>query len=313
MSDVAGPARRRGRSWVSLGVGVQVPAAIPQERRLFAEVRAWAQVLPPEAVFTGPTAAELGGLWLPPLPAGMPRFVALPKSARRVRRPQLVVSRHPTAPACIEISDVRVASLPETLLACARHFGRLDMVVLLDGALHKRTATRGDLETMSSSRRPGAVRLREALAWADARSESPRETLLRILHRVCDVPVEPQAEIRDASGAFVARADLLIVGTRTLQEYDGEVHLEKDQYRRDRGRDRRILAADYIRNGYVADDLLLKPAQILRDADRALGRPHDPSRIRAWSALLRDSLLTESGTARALHRWGRADAQEPAA
>lgn len=61
-----------------------------------------------------------------------------------------------------------------------------------------------------------------------------------------------------------------------------------------------------MRHGYVADDVLHKAVRILREADLGLGRPHDPARIRAWHALLRQSLFTPAGQTLLRQRWGRA-------
>jgi hypothetical protein len=80
-----------------------------------------------------------------------------------------------------------------------------------------------------------------------------------------------------------------------LHEYDGAHHREAAQFREDRRRDRRIEAADYVRRGYVADDVVGKPLNILRDNDRALDRTHDPARILPWMEMLRDSLHTWDG------------------
>jgi hypothetical protein len=52
-----------------------------------------------------------------------------------------------------------------------------------------------------------------------------------------------------------------------------------------------------VRRGYTAGDVLHRPVTILEDADRSLGRPHDPSRIRPWTAQLRESLFTPAGQA----------------
>ena len=152
-------------------------------------------------------------------------------------------------------------------------------------------------------RRPGLVRLRRALELADARSESPWETLLRLLHVICGIEVEPQHEVLGGHG-FVARGDLWLVGTRRLHEYDGAVHLPRAQQKKDLRRLGRIDDAGWVRRGYTDDDVMLRAVSILRDADRAVGREHAPERIRAWHALLKDSLFTPAGTARFITRLG---------
>src|SRR5215207_7719670 len=61
----------------------------------------------------------------------------------------------------------------------------------------------------------------------EGRSESPWESVMRVLHRTAGIDVEPQKEIYDDGGRFVARADLWLVGTRRIHEYDGELHRDR--------------------------------------------------------------------------------------
>ena len=255
---------------------------------LWARMRAWAERLPEGTVFTGMTAAEAYGLWLPPLDPDRPIEISVP-SGVRVRRPEVAVTRHRLPPRSHGIEGVRIATVAETVVATARRIGLLDLVVLIDGVLHEQGCTREDLEEVARGRR-GGPRLRQALALADGRSESPWESLLRMLHVACGVPVQPQVELFDEAGRFVARADLLITGTRTLQEYDGAVHRDRGQYARDRRRDSGLAEAGYLRHGYVAPDVRYRAAMILREADEALGRTYDPTRLDAWYALWRGSL-----------------------
>ncbi|MBU4335569.1 MAG: hypothetical protein KJ548_03260, partial [Actinobacteria bacterium] len=149
-------------------------------------------------------------------------------------------------------------------------------------------------EVGAQSRR-GAPALRRALALADARSESPWETVLRALHVVGGLPVVPQHEIRDRDGRFVARADLWIRGTTTIHEYDGAVHRDPAQQVRDLRRDRALLAAGWARRGYAAADLVRQPASVLRDAETTLGRRHRSAPVTRWQRMLTESSLTEPG------------------
>ena len=104
-----------------------------------------------------------------------------------------------------------MATPDEVILACARDLSLLDLVVLGDSALHRGLVTRETLLASSSRRRWGAARMNRAVAWMDGRSESPWESLLRVFHRVCGVPVVPQHEVFDDDGRFVARGDLWLV------------------------------------------------------------------------------------------------------
>jgi len=57
------------------------------------------------------------------------------------------------------------------------------------------------------------------------------------------------------------------------------------------------------RFGYTSQVLLRNGLSVLRDADHALDRAHEPARIRAWHDALAASLFTPVGTARLRARW----------
>jgi hypothetical protein len=266
-------------------------------------LRAWQLVLPPDAVFTGLTSALVRGWWVPPLPRDLPLFVAAGPTDR-LSRPGLVICRHDVVPPWEVVDGVRLATATETLLACARDLGLLDVIVLGDAALHAGDTTQGGLAETASRRRRGAPMLRRAWPLMDGRAESIFEGLLRMLHEVCGIHVEPQLAVLDSDGFEVAHGDLGIVGTRELREYDGGEHLRRPRQRRDLKRARLINDAGYVRKGYVKEDVLHQGLGILRDADRAVGREHVPERIHAWHDLLRDSLFTPAGTRRLWLRLG---------
>ena len=79
-----------------------------------------------------------------------------------------------------------------------------------------------------------------------------------MLHGACEVPVEPQYAVLDEQGDLVARADLRIVGTNRLPEYDGADHLPRRRQRRDLRRAGRISDAGFERRGYTMEDVLLR-------------------------------------------------------
>jgi hypothetical protein len=192
----------------------------------------------------------------------------------------------------------------EVLLSCARHLGTLDLVVLLDSALHSGARTPERLEATARRRRRGAPRLRQALTMADSRAESPWETLLRQLHVACGIEVEPQHRPLDDAGTEVARADLWLVGTNAVHEYDGGEHLKVRRQRSDLARSRRIGNVHWVRRGYTSVEVLHQAVGILRDADLSLGREHDPARVRRWHALAAESAFTPSGKVWLLQRLG---------
>jgi very-short-patch-repair endonuclease len=267
-------------------------------------LHAWQLLMTSSGCFTGLTSAAVRQWWLPPLPVAIPVFMAMGLDDPRPMRRGVLTSRHTREIGFDEIGGLRCASTPETLLACARWLSVIDTVVLIDGVLHTGEASREEIEEVIRPRRPGARRLQEALAIADGRSESPFETLLRLLHMSCDVDVVPQYQVVDADGVVVAIIDLWLCGTRAAHEFDGDEHEEAPRRVKDRRRDRKLDKAGYVRRGYTAGDVLHRPVTVLEDADRALGRPHDPSRIRPWTAQLRESLFTPAGQAAFLRRVG---------
>lgn len=219
-------------------------------------------------------------------------------------RPGIVTTRHRLAPEHEIHHGLRVAKVPEILLACARDLGHLDLIVAIDSAIHLGLTTLDDLSLIASRRARGAPRLRRAIPWVDGRSESAWETMLRVLHVSCGVEVQPQVDVHDAEGVFVARGDLWLVGTRMLHEYDGAHHLERSRQRQDLRRVGRLDDTSWSRRGFTKEDVLHQAVAVLRSADRALARAHDPSRIRAWNQLLRDSLWTPAGRAQFRARIG---------
>lgn len=259
---------------------------------------AWQAVLPPEACFTHVTGARLLGLWLPPLPSRPTTVVQLPASSAPVRRPGLRASRTAEITSPVEVAGLRVAPVGEILLSLCRDLGDLDALMAVDASLHLRLTSTQELHEVAAARRRGAPRLRRLLQLADGRSESPWETVLRVFHRAVGAPVTPQVEVFDGDGAFIARGDLRLDGTRVLHEYDGDRHLEVARQRHDLRRARRLEAAGWVRRGYTASDLLHRPHEVLGDIDRSLGRTHDLDRLVAWAALVHASTLTRSGRAR---------------
>ncbi len=294
------PARQGARKdWVLVSRGVHRPRFT--DSPLVADLSGWQLLLPATGCFTHLTGALIRGWSMPPLPSALPAFAAMCREDRRPRRRGLVISRHPNPIEYDDVDGLRVARAPEILLAAARHLGLIDLVVLVDAALRRGDCTAVELQSAAEQRRRGAPGLRRAVTYADARSESPWESVLRLLHQLCDVPVESQYWI-DRS----IRADLRISGTTRLPEYDGAGHRDAAQHAKDLARDRRLHQLGWERYGYTSPVLLHDGLSVLRDADDALGREHEPARIRPWHAALAESLFTPAGTERLLIRkWGR--------
>lgn len=289
-------------TWTRLSYGLHLARPDPP---LLDELRAWSLVLPPTAAFTSLTAARLRGWWQPATIAH-PVFVALPTAVPRPRRTGLLVCRHPQPVPINRAAGLNVTSPAETILAAARDLGVLDLVILADSALRLEHCTVTDLSIAAAQRRRGAPLLRTVIPLLDPRSESPWESVMRVLHRAADIEVEPQYKVRDGRGQVVARADLWLVGTNRLHEYDGEVHRDPAVHADDLTRERQILRCEFQRVGFTSRHLRYEAAAILAEVDTLLGRSWDPARLCAWQQLLDTSLFGRSGRARAYAHWRRA-------
>lgn len=266
-----------------------------------------APMLGHDAVFTHLTSAVLRGWWLPridPTPIIACTHGEAPHLDRRgvyIRRCDL-----PTAH-----RDVRrglpVASAEWTIVELAEHLSFIDLVVVIDCALHRGETTVERIRATMRKGRRGVRVLRRALDVADGRSESPWETLLRLLHVLSGIAVDPQFTRRDEAGEIIWRLDLLIRGTRRGVEFDGGNHLHRDVQRRDLRR-ARLLARDGIeRYGYSQPDVIDDPMTILRDALDALGLAHDPGRLKLWLHEIERSTFKPSGYGALLRRLRRFD------
>jgi len=107
----------------------------------------------------------------------------------------------------------------------------------------------------------GAMTARTLLPLVDARSESPRESDLRLLLHDAGLPAAtPQHEVRDAQGRFVARLDLAWPAARVAVEYDGAHHRVAGRHSADLARHNRLRALGWT---------------VLQVDGRALGAPDE--------------------------------------
>ena len=266
------------------------------------DLDAWALALPLSGRSTHLTAAEEYGWWLPPLPEGLPVVCAIWPHATPPQRPGLLVRRTEGFGIPAVREGLRLDSPPDVLINLARDLGLLDLVVILDAALQAGDCTLDEVRAAARRRRRGAPLLRRALELCDGRSESLYESLLRVLHVVAGFAVEPQHVVTDEHGDFVARLDLLLVGTRHAPEYDGGHHLSVERQRSDLDRVRRLRTVGIERQGWTSNEVLRQALTILADAERATGRPMRPDALSTWTDLLRGSCVTPPGRARLARR-----------
>jgi very-short-patch-repair endonuclease len=284
----------RWRGWRRFSQGHYIAPDTDDE--LLTRCSALRAVLPPAAVFSHYTMAVLRHWWLPALPAGLPVFATVPGRGLHTTRAGLYVARSDHASTGVrEHQGLMLATATSVLGQLAEDLSILDLVVAIDSALHAGDCTLEELRASIRPRQRGAPRLRRAVAYADPRSESAWETILRLLHVWSGIDVEPQYVVRDDSGRFVARGDLWLRGTKRLHEYDGAGHRDEQQHRRDLRRDKSLARIDWQRYGFTAAEVVGTPVLIIRDAERACGLPHDPTRLRRWTGEVARSSLSPAG------------------
>lgn len=296
--------RRRGFRRVAHGLFLVHVEHLDEEAEWRRDLRAWIEVLPPDAVFTGLTAARLLGWHLPQLPEQTPVFAAT-HADTRPRRHGLVCSRLRRSTVPGRVDGLPVDTGAEILLRCARDLSTLDLRIVVEGARRARHVDAEQMTEILASRRPGVRQLRAAWLESSGKADSGGEAVLQMFHDVLEIAYEAQRELYDDGGHLVARADLWIVGTDRLHEYDGGVHRSKEAQRADLRRSGGIERARLVRRGFTLDDMLNHPLVTMHEIDSDLGRPHRMRRFRSWQRLVEQSLYSPAGRERVMNRWHR--------
>jgi very-short-patch-repair endonuclease len=237
----------RGSDAVARGLVTKGELRGPRYRRLFPDVylaadqhldlmvlsqAAYLLVERLDGVLTGYSAAALLGADCAPV--GAPAEVLVPRHSRThpdllVRRGCAIGSDRWTARGCAVTSPLRTAwdlarrlPIEEAVVAldCLARRGRFAPSALLD---------RADAEPGA----PGTKHLQDVLDLADPRAESVMESRLRVLLVRSGLPIPAvQYELR-CDGLVVARFDLAYPTARLAIEYDGGMHDDRLDRRRD--------------------------------------------------------------------------------
>lgn len=149
------------------------------------------------------------------------------RRAKAHRKSDLVVRPGLDHPEAARLPATAQSVHPAVAIALAGLTDPCAFLVPADGALRDGWVTRGQLRLAAEviGRRPGIERVRAALPLCDGRRESPGETvaawvLHHLGHRTVPQFVVPGSEAFTPGGRGY-RADLGIVGTRVLVEFDG--------------------------------------------------------------------------------------------
>jgi hypothetical protein len=200
-------------------------------------VRAWAAglVLPGDGVLGEWAAAALLGVpatWLDGRDNRGERLlvpVVVPPPTRSYARRGFRVVQAPLDPADVDLADgIPVTSGVRTAFDLLRHAPNLRQAVARgDACLRYRLTTSAALAEYVAQRAGwrGIERARRAVPLLDGRSESPKESELRVIWvgSGIGIPV-PQRTVLDELGVFIARVDLLDVKAGVVGEYQGLLH-----------------------------------------------------------------------------------------
>ncbi len=142
-----------------------------------------------------------------------------------------------------------------------------ELVCLLDSALHE-----GWVPQLHSLRPRQRSRFDEAFRFADGRSESPLETLLRLLLVRAGIPPEVlQLQLFDRDGVCFARLDLAWPSRRLAVEADGREHHDKlDALYNDRRRQNLVSLAGWAVLRFTWKDVLHSPGWVVEQVRAAL-------------------------------------------
>lgn len=223
--------------------GVYVDAALPDS--ILHRARALSLAVPESAVITDLTAAWLYGVDL--YPPG-DRFGPMPRlqffrsgDHTRVRRDGVQGGRRMLAEVDLVSFGGIVATTPlRTACDLGRLLRRERALAAMDALLHLGDFTEADLAAQVErfAGRRGVVQLRDLVPLADGRSESVRESQLRLVWIDAGLP-KPELQIPVPSGPGLEpfRLDLGDSKVKYAAEYDGEEwHSTPEQVRRDRWR-----------------------------------------------------------------------------
>ncbi|MEX5263846.1 MULTISPECIES: type IV toxin-antitoxin system AbiEi family antitoxin domain-containing protein [Kocuria] len=232
-------------------------------------------------VFGHSSAALLHGLDLLHRPAA-PHVVSPPGRGSRNNRTCVHHWAELPPEHVVRVGGLLATSVPRTVLDCASTLPLREAVVTADHALRRGTE-RAELLALLERRAgaPGCRRARRVLDLADGRSESPGETLTRLVLLRARLP-RPELQVRIRTPRGLYRGDFGWRAQRLLLEFDGDTeyydHGPTDRVLvQERRREKdlanagwRILRTDWATVVHRPDDLVALVRRELAARDRRI-------------------------------------------
>lgn len=260
--------------------GVYLSAGVPVTPALRAE----AALVPfaGDAFASHASAARILGIPIPTLPD---EHVSVLRQRDRRHRPGIVchLARNPTV---ITRDGVRVSGYEQVFVELASLVNLVDLVVVGDHLVRKgRVTLEGLRRYCAASTLPHAALARRAAGFVRERVDSPMESRLRMLIVLAGLP-EPEVNrtIRDVDGAPLRRYDLSWPAAKFLVDYDGRVHIEREQeWERDLERREAIDDDEWRILVVIAKGVYSTPELTLQKIHRILLRRGQPGTPRTLS------------------------------
>jgi hypothetical protein len=231
---------------------------------------------PPGAVASHRTAALVWGLEVPMLDRADRRVdVTVPVESRAESRADRRVYRSDLlADDVTRRRSVPVTTPARTWRDLAGVLQPGPLLAVTDQLLRDHLCTAAELEAQLA-RRPtgrGSARARIVLPLANARAESPMESVVRWLIHAAGLPAPVvQYGVYDASGRFLGRADLAWPEHRLLVEFDGDLHRERATWVADLRRQNGLLLGErWTLLRYSSADVFGRPDGVVDEIRRAL-------------------------------------------
>lgn len=271
-----GPGRLRGKDLDKPTRGVRLHSSIAAD--LIQRARAY-QLAASDAVVSHITAAILWCFWLPlDLQGTLEIHVSRPPGARAVRRAGAIGHNATLADAdVVHGASVVCTSVERTWCDLATVLS-LDELIIAGDFLLKRRAPLSSVAKLNAavarmSGRRGVLKAREALEGIRERTDSAKESEIRLLLLRAGLP-EPSINcaVLDAYGAYLEEPDMTYPKFKIALQYDGGHHINEDQRRWDISRDERIIEIGWR---------VLKLTQLDLNQPHGGGEPSVVSRTRA--------------------------------
>jgi hypothetical protein len=253
--------------WASLRHGILVDgeqlALANDQSRAVLDIAAARLTLAIPTVGGDRSAASAHGL--PLLTGSRATFLVGARSLRRGTMKLPVLVRRAALPPghCVDVNGVPITSVARTVTDLSVAMPRLDAIVAIDAALHRGLVTIDELITISAE--AGTLpSLMQLLAECDGRSESPLESISRIIlaEQGIEAP-ELQQEIRGRDGRLIGRVDFWWGGFRTIGEADGLVKYDSpEKLHEEKLRQERLEQADCRVVRWTWDEITKTPWEV---------------------------------------------------